>query len=552
MRFKALLIALLMLMPSAQAAHMDLRAFSTLPIMHEGRVKPMGHFASLLLQALSGKRHYKDMHADAWLAKVLFNPAWAERQPFFHVGNMLVINALTLPKRDDQNYSFDELSKAFIKHKSLIEALRREKTSDAREESLLLLFSHVTLFEQIKGGVTLLLPLKSDISPSQKLELQKWLALQGQFNEMLRVIPVAQGRDWQAPWQIALQDQGNMEAAKLMALWQQMARSYVDNRTHDFAQYSHALLRKTIAAAHDPTLAWRMPLENVYASTHLYFYSCLLYAASFIALFALRGTALTRTMTALLASGLVLHGVGIGLRMLILQRPPVSTLYESLIFVGLLAVACGFMLSWRLPRVPTLAGVSVLGVVLHLVGFGLTDEQDNLKVLQAVLDTKFWLATHVIVITLGYALTLLTGILAQVALYYAANKKLHAAVMRVGLWSLAFITTGTLLGGVWADQSWGRFWGWDPKENGAFLIILWIVWLLHAKVTGQIEWRGLLIGYAALTIFVALSWIGTNLLGVGLHSYGFISGVAGTLTAFVVFQSLIIFYLARRFDAAAL
>jgi len=97
----------------------------------------------------------------------------------------------------------------------------------------------------------------------------------------------------------------------------------------------------------------------------------------------------------------------------------------------------------------------------------------------------------------------------------------------------------TILGGIWADQSWGRFWGWDPKENGALLIVLWNAIILHARWGGYARERGL----AVLTVFgnvvTSLSWFGVNMLGVGLHSYGFMDQAFGPLLAFVGSQLVI-------------
>jgi cytochrome c biogenesis factor len=98
---------------------------------------------------------------------------------------------------------------------------------------------------------------------------------------------------------------------------------------------------------------------------------------------------------------------------------------------------------------------------------------------------------------------------------------------------LVFTFIGTVMGGIWADQSWGRFWGWDPKENGALLIILWCAILFHAKLAGMIGSLGMAAGAVGSIITVVLAWFGVNLLGVGMHSYGFTSGVARWLLGFV-------------------
>ena len=151
-------------------------------------------------------------------------------------------------------------------------------------------------------------------------------------------------------------------------------------------------------------------------------------------------------------------------------------------------------------------------------------------VLIAVLDSNFWLGTHVIAITIGYAATFLAGFLGIAFLILRASnprfdsltgKRLATMIYGVICFALLFSFAGTILGGIWADQSWGRFWGWDPKENGALLIVLWNALILHVRWGGFILARGLAVLAVLGNVVTAFSWFGTNLLGIGLHSYGF-------------------------------
>ena len=103
-----------------------------------------------------------------------------------------------------------------------------------------------------------------------------------------------------------------------------------------------------------------------------------------------------------------------------------------------------------------------------------------------------------------------------------------------------FSLVGTVLGGIWADQSWGRFWGWDPKENGALIIVLWNAVILHARWGGLVKQRGLMSLAVFGNIVTAWSWFGVNMLGIGLHSYGFMDSAFYWLIAFVASQLLII------------
>jgi cytochrome c biogenesis factor len=96
-----------------------------------------------------------------------------------------------------------------------------------------------------------------------------------------------------------------------------------------------------------------------------------------------------------------------------------------------------------------------------------------------------------------------------------------------------------VLGGIWADQSWGRFWGWDPKENGALLIVLWNAIILHARWGGYARDRGIMAMAIFGNVITALSWFGVNMLGVGLHSYGFMDKAFWALAGFCGSQLLL-------------
>jgi len=194
--------------------------------------------------------------------------------------------------------------------------------------------------------------------------------------------------------------------------------------------------------------------------------------------------------------------------------------------------------------VASMVGFSTLIIAHHLSLSG-----DTMQMMQAVLDTNFWLATHVVVITIGYSAMFVAGFLAIVYILRGffttgLDKDTAMALKRMVYGIICFATlfsfVGTILGGIWADQSWGRFWGWDPKENGALLIVLWCAITLHARWGGMIKERGLM-GMAVFgNIVTAFSWFGVNMLGVGLHSYGFMDKAMFWLMAFIISQVAII------------
>jgi ABC-type transport system involved in cytochrome c biogenesis permease subunit len=165
--------------------------------------------------------------------------------------------------------------------------------------------------------------------------------------------------------------------------------------------------------------------------------------------------------------------------------------------------------------------------------------------LQAVIDSNFWLSTHVITVCMGYSAMFLAGFLGCLfiikgifteKLSQKEQSSLHNMTIGVLCFAMFFSTIGTILGGIWADQSWGRFWGWDPKENGAILIVLWIAIILHAKFMGAIKQRGIMISAVFGNIITSFSWFGVNMLGVGLHSYGFMESALLVLIGFIVIQ----------------
>jgi ABC-type transport system involved in cytochrome c biogenesis permease subunit len=172
---------------------------------------------------------------------------------------------------------------------------------------------------------------------------------------------------------------------------------------------------------------------------------------------------------------------------------------------------------------------SVLGFVTLIVAYNLSLDGDTFIVLQAVLDTQFWLATHVVTINLGYATTYVAGLFGITYLLAGhvmgvLNENDRRVLIRIIYGTLCFAIftsfVGTVLGGLWADDSWGRFWGWDPKENGALMIVLWNALALHARWGGLVKGRGLATLAVAGNIITTWSYFGVNELGVGLHAYG--------------------------------
>ena len=292
----------------------------------------------------------------------------------------------------------------------------------------------------------------------------------------------------------------------------------------------------------------------------------------------------------LVVLALIIHTFGLVLRMYLEGRPPVTNLYSSAIFIGWAAVILGIVLEKVYPIGIGILVAAFAGFVTQIIAHNLAMSGDTMEMMRAVLDTNFWLATHVVVVTLGYASTFLAGFLAIVyillgvftnrltqpldkkaavgltvaatfaapvlaapAIGLAVGKGLSSQVGKIEIgkvmakmvygivcFATLFSFVGTVLGGIWADQSWGRFWGWDPKENGALLIVLWNATILHARWGGLVRERGLMNLAVVGNIVTSWSWFGVNMLGIGLHSYGFTDAAFRWLMLFVVSQLALI------------
>jgi len=307
----------------------------------------------------------------------------------------------------------------------------------------------------------------------------------------------------------------------------------------------------------------RIPLEVAYYKGNFFFWSLCVYLLAFItvALSWLLPVRVTKRPAAgrwlllylplLVATALLI--AGITLRCIIRGRPPVSTLYETILFITAASVVVALAMEWITRARIALALAPVAGALGMFLAnrYEVKEAVDTMPSLVAVLRTNFWLATHVTCITIGYAAGLLAGlfahvfILAQLFRFRRDDRlfffRLDQMIYGVICFGLLFAFVGTMLGGIWANYSWGRFWGWDPKENGALMIVLWFLAVLHARMGGYVRDFGTSICAIIGACIVAFSWWGVNLLGVGLHSYGFTSGIMGALVIYWAAECVVIF-----------
>ncbi len=601
-RIALVVIGLLSFHGPAHAANMDMDDFRMIPVLHEGRLKPLETFAQTQLRAFSGRRDLEGLSADKWLAELLFDPVSAAQRPTFLIRNRDLQQVLRLPAQQGALYTLAQISQGLATQGVRIEALQKTPPDklEARQKALLDVHQKVSDYAQLMRSFSLVLPL-AVTPPDSLLTAQEKRAFTGQMpdylalrkfeeradkklreivrqrgedpekysdeeraialfawqlqtlstasigNHLFRVIPVTwDSEERVSPWAVLQDGQGSPATAALLDQWKTLGMAWLKDDDAVWRETTKAL-RGTLS----PDQIHHFQAERLYNSVNPFQWALALYvlAAGCMIMLAQRHKNIyLRTGMGALVVGGIIHLLGLAARVYILARPPVGTIYESLLFVSLICVIAGGALLWKRHDAFSGLAAALSGTVLLTVSlyFGAMSG-DSLSMLVAVLNTNFWLATHVLIVTTGYGLSIIAAMLAHAWLFRLQDRSgLFITMHRMALAALLFTAVGTILGGIWADQSWGRFWGWDPKENGALLIVLWIVWLLHGRLAGQLKPVTYAVGMAALNMVVALAWFGVNLLSVGLHSYGFISGIASGLTGFCVFETLLIAALALR------
>ncbi len=256
----------------------------------------------------------------------------------------------------------------------------------------------------------------------------------------------------------------------------------------------------------------------------------------------------------LLGAATALAVTGVVVRCIIMQRPPITTLYETILFIGSACALLGLIAEAITKRGLGLLVTAIGGTACMFLSiqFEASEATDTLQQLQAVLITNFWLSTHVPMINLGYAACMVAALISMIYFVqriFGVFKTGGDDARLLTRVAYGFIATGlflslvgTVLGGIWANYSWGRFWGWDPKENGALMIVLMCLVILHARLGGYIREIGLHCCNLILGCIVIFSWFGVNQLGVGLHAYGFTDGIWPKIYAYWLSQLILLGY----------
>lgn len=516
------------LMAGRQKGPFDWRGFGSIPVSAEGRTKPLDSFARNSLMVMNGKQSVStdadSVPAIQWLADVLGKPETAADFRMFRVDHPDVVSLLGVSDRDRKRFSFHEMAGRFeeISHQAELAMGTPAKKQDPFQRQVVDLQRRLMLFASIS-----------------------------QLEAPYAAAPLEPGEEWRPLAAVV----GNPASAShpTLGAFRTVLSSYSKGDAAAFNQGVQsylALLKEKL-----PAEMRRAEYEVVFNRFEPFYKASVLYVVAFLfAAFgfvmnslsrAAWGSGFGRAAVAVLLVALVVHTAGIASRIYLQGRPPVTNLYSSAVFIGWACVLLGLAIEWfyRLGLGSVMA--AVIGFATLVVAHNLSNTGDTMEMMQAVLDTNFWLATHVVVVTIGYSATFLAGFLAVGYILLGVftpvmrgelGKSLPKTVYGVICFASLASFVGTVLGGIWADQSWGRFWGWDPKENGAALIVLMNLLVLHARWGGMIRERGIAVLAVGGNIVTAWSWFGTNMLGVGLHSYGFMASAVFWLAAFMLSQ----------------
>jgi ABC-type transport system involved in cytochrome c biogenesis permease subunit len=593
------------------ASDATLDALGRLPVQDGGRVKPLSTFAGFTLLRVNGRREVANgddkLSPDAFLFETLMRPEVAATLPLFLVAEGAAIDAIGLDasaKKRRARWTFDELRPAVPRLFELAHEWGAvdPKLRTATQAQVVSLAQNVDTFLGLAGHLDFArvdLPLPQggrfaallgdddgEVRYSQLVEhgaafgdLYRELASSGdplvreeladvdvtlrlaaevaRMAKTLTLLPPtgdAEARpEWITPNEVlmAALDGEAVGPEVLAALrgFEDAARATNDDEVRTALLAVGAATRSRADARGE---LHSIDLERSYYAAKPLTWSTMLYILGFV------GAAFTwlrprskiahRATVALTFGGLAFLVAAITVRCIIRERPPVSTLYETVLFVtatGSLFALVAELIDRRRIAVSAAAALGVVGLLLA-AGYERLDAQDTMPELVAVLDTNFWLSTHVTTITIGYAAGMLAALLGSAHVVLRLFRRRNAAPelfrsltrMTYGTvcFGLLFSLVGTILGGLWANESWGRFWGWDPKENGALLICLTMTSILHGRMAGHLKELGIAVAAAFLGTVVAFSWWGVNLLGVGLHSYGFTSGISRALWSYYLLQ----------------
>ena len=559
----------------------------SLPVVRAGRVMPVSSAAGDILKSLGGKNSAKvdgkKVSPAKWLWTVNADPKKHAGEKFFRTDNR---DLQKLLNADGRYYSYNDFAE---KYRTLYSAAAGDSPysracNSAIDAGLEYAAATNTFGAKIDGVPTATEMLKlwrkavadaagefkkaqeENRPPDRKKlvaaneYLKHFRAELGFENPdtVVRTIPASGGFESATA---AMLDRSLPESGAKVLSYYATIRDAV--ASDDRQKVSEILPQLSAELANSPLVnSFRVRFENFANIFEPFFGGFILYALSLLcaalgAVWKGRARAFSAMATVFLTFAVAEHAFGICARMYIQMRPPVTNLYSSVVFAGGVSALVGLWGRLRGGAAAFAVAAATAGFLSLLVAMNLPYSGDSMGMMRAVLNSNFWLTTHVVTIMVGYCGVFLGGFLAAYRLvanlFSRENFGMETADAAKGIYavlcfSLLFSFAGTMLGGIWADMSWGRFWGWDPKENGALMVVLWTAATIHAKVLRLCSDRIFLAMAVFGNIVAAWAWFGVNLMGVGLHAYGFMEGGWTWFFAFVLSQAVLLPLALYKYD----
>ncbi len=514
----------------AGSAHASTESLKNLPIQDGGRVKPFDTFARESLQMIYGRETFKirDEKVPAYrivMTWLLIPTEW-EAAKILKLDHKGLKEALDLPA-EEKFFSFQEMRanpRVDLVFRELAEMRQNNEKLTPYFQAVQRLESQMYTFQRFKVGA-------------------------------LHVVPPQEGTTWLTIAEL----EGDLQA-KFLKLSEGFIQSLIPAGGEGAAQAAD--FEKTFLSFVNAARAQNPPLypteaeilrEVHFNEVHPFQYGWILYLVA--AVFALVARFVSWKLFYRVAwlsalAGVGFHLYGFYLRVMITARPPVSNMYETVVWVALGAMGTAMILeAVRRNRLMLFSGAVVGALCLIVSDLAPVVLDPTLQPLEPVLRSNMWLLIHVLTITLSYAPLFLAFALGAIGIGFILAgdgensprvRSMVQAVYRCIQIGLVLLIAGTILGGVWADYSWGRFWGWDPKETWAFIAIMGYLALLHGRLAGWVKNFGMLAGAIVSFTLIIMAWYGVNfVLGAGLHSYGFGAGglewVSGFVGVFLVY-----------------
>jgi cytochrome c-type biogenesis protein CcsB len=499
------------------------QTIKNVPIQDGGRIKPFDTFARETLQLLTGKETYEGKPAYQIIMTWVLEPSGWEDKPLLEVKHHLVKKALKLEEK--KLYTINEIW---------------------QQERLPLIFQELRAKRDTKEK------LDPYFQAIQRLESQLFLFRETAAGRMLRLLPAAASDSWRSLAEFTPEEQ---------TLFAEMTKQFIQSlESGPSAEYATAVNAFVNSARTQFPQIYPgqrvIDVEVFYNEFHPYRWAWIFYLIGFVLMglsWLLVKDRLYIPAWVAVCIGLGFNIFGMALRIYLIGRPPVTNMYETVVWVGFGAVIFAMIIEavykWRFIL---LAGSAVGAFTLVLANMAPAVLDKSLHPLEPVLRSNFWLTIHVMTITISYAAFFLALALGDICMVYflKGEKKYEAEIKAIVLSiyrckqiGISFLAPGIILGGIWADYSWGRFWGWDPKETWALIALLGYIAVLHGRLAGWIKDFGMAASGIITFSLVIMAWYGVNfVLGAGLHSYGFGAGGVEYVSTFVAIHILFVIF----------